>query len=966
MLEGLKPHDHLCLIYESREEWRAIVVPFIAVGLRLGEKCIYILDTHSADEIRRYLTEEGINVTAAEQTGQLSILHQTETYTRGGSFDPDRMIAMLIAKTEMAVAEGYPALRITGEMTWMLHSHPGSEKLLEYEAKLNKDLFPKYPCLAICQYDRWKFDPELIKGIVMTHPLLVRDNRIYRNFYYIPTDEFLNAKRAELEAQHWLNNLEREERVQTALRESEEFNVILLENSPNPVLVINPDSSIRYVSPSMERLTGYTAAELIGRKDPHPWWLEGRGQQTITDLQERLAGGHVTEEALYQKKNGELFWVNSNAVLVKKDGEKLLVLVNWTDITERKRAEEALQNSETQLSDTMKIAKIGYWEFDLAEGLFIFNDQFYSIFHTSADQVGGYKMSPDRYAELFLPPDDRSQVLDGTKQVLETADLHSSYQVDHRIIYADGGIGYISVRSFAVRDSEGRIIRVYGANQDITDRKLAEEKHRTILETALDGFWLCDLEGRFLEVNESYCKMIGYTKDELLKMSIRDVEAVENPEETIRRIKEIEEQGHDHFQSRHKPKDGNIIDVEVSVNYLHVAEGQMSVFIRDITERKKLEEEQQKIAKLESIGTLAGGIAHDFNNILTGIMGNISLAQRLVEPSDMEIAERLEDAKKASIRARDLTHRLLTFARGGAPIKKTISIAGVMRESATFALRGSNVRCKYSLPDDLLSVEADEGQLNQVFTNLVINAAEAMPKGGTLNITARNQAIKETGTLPLPKGNYVEITVVDDGTGISKAHLESIFDPYFTTKQRGSGLGLATTYSIIKNHDGYITVESELGVGTTFYIYLPASKKPAQVKAEVSREIPITGKGRILVMDDEELILVLLSRILERAGYEVELSKDGEEAIRKYTAARDAGAPFAAVIMDLTIPGGMGGKEAINKLREIDPEVKVIVSSGYSTDPIMADYRTYGFSGVVAKPYHAGEVEKTLRDVLLD
>jgi signal transduction histidine kinase/CheY-like chemotaxis protein len=449
-------------------------------------------------------------------------------------------------------------------------------------------------------------------------------------------------------------------------------------------------------------------------------------------------------------------------------------------------------------------------------------------------------------------------------------------------------------------------------------------------------------------------------------MSIVDVEAAETPEEIIRRISKIMEQGHDHFQTRHKRKDGNIINVEVRVNYLRMAEGQMFVFINDITERKKLEEEQQRIAKLESIGTLAGGIAHDFNNILTVIMGNISLAQRLVEPPDMEIAERLEDAKKASIRARDLTHRLLTFARGGAPIKKTISIAEVIRESATFALRGSNVRCEYSLPDDLLSVEADEGQLNQVFTNLVINAVEAMPIGGTLNISARDMNIRKTSTLPLPKGSYIEITVTDHGAGIFKAHLERIFDPYFTTKQRGSGLGLATTYSIVKNHDGYITVESEMGIGTTFYIYLPASKKPAPVKAEVSREVPITGKGRILVMDDEESILLLLSRMLERAGYQVELAKDGEETIRKYTAAREAGAPFAAVIMDLTIPGGMGGKEAVNKLREIDPEVKAVVSSGYSTDPIMADYRAYGFSGVVAKPYHAGELEKTLRNVLLD
>jgi nitrogen-specific signal transduction histidine kinase/CheY-like chemotaxis protein len=390
----------------------------------------------------------------------------------------------------------------------------------------------------------------------------------------------------------------------------------------------------------------------------------------------------------------------------------------------------------------------------------------------------------------------------------------------------------------------------------------------------------------------------------------------------------------------------------------------MFVFVHDITERKQLAEERQRAVRLESIGTLAGGIAHDFNNILTGIMGNISLAQRLVE-LDSQVAERLEEAEKASLRAKDLTHRLLTFARGGTPVKKTISIPELIQEATTLATRGSNVKCEYFLPDDLWSLDADEGQLNQVFTNLVINAVEAMPTGGIINISAQNLHINKQDTLSLPIGNFLKITVVDHGTGISKSHLERIFEPYFTTKQRGSGLGLAATYSIVKNHGGHIIVESTIDIGTTFHIYLPASAGPVPVKTEKQRELPITGKGRILVIDDEDTIRLLLSRMLEGAGYEVEISQDGEEGIQKYTAALESKKPFVAVIMDLTIPGGMGGKDAINKLKEIDPEVKAIVSSGYSTDPIMAEYQSYGFSGVIVKPYQAGEVEKAVRNVLL-
>jgi nitrogen-specific signal transduction histidine kinase/ActR/RegA family two-component response regulator len=389
--------------------------------------------------------------------------------------------------------------------------------------------------------------------------------------------------------------------------------------------------------------------------------------------------------------------------------------------------------------------------------------------------------------------------------------------------------------------------------------------------------------------------------------------------------------------------------------------------LNDITEHKRAEEGLQRIEKLESVGRLAGGIAHDFNNILTAILGNISLAERHIEPKG-KAAERLLEAKKASVRAKGLTQQLLTFSRGGAPIKEVASIAELLEESALFALRGSDVKCEFSLPDDLWSIEIDRGQMSQVITNLVINADEAMPKGGLLAIRAKNTVIEREGVLPpLPEGDYVEITVEDYGVGIPKEHLGRIFDPYFTTKQKGTGLGLATTHSIIKNHGGCITVESEPGAGTTFHIYLPASKKPVTKKEEVEEAVQAAfpGRKRILVMDDEETIRDMLSNMLSTAGFEVELASDGKEAIERYEKAMELGQPFDAVIMDLTIPGGMGGKEAIKELIKIDPDVKAIVSSGYSTDPIMADAWKYGFSAVMTKPYSISEMENTLRRILI-
>jgi signal transduction histidine kinase/CheY-like chemotaxis protein len=389
------------------------------------------------------------------------------------------------------------------------------------------------------------------------------------------------------------------------------------------------------------------------------------------------------------------------------------------------------------------------------------------------------------------------------------------------------------------------------------------------------------------------------------------------------------------------------------------------VVSRDITERKKIEEELLRASKLESLGVLAGGIAHDFNNLLTAIIGNLSLAKTSSNPS-AEVVKCMVEAEKASLRAKGLTQQLLAFAKGGAPVRKTTAINPVLREAAGFALPGSKVRCEFHLPDDLWMVEIDEGQISQVINNLVINAQQAMPEGGIISIRGENFTLdteKAGEHVLFQQGRYLKISITDHGTGIKKEHLSRIFDPYFTTKQRGSGLGLATAYSIIKNHEGYITVTSELGVGTTFTLYLPASFKdlPSQPN---QRERSLLGKGKILVMDDEESIRELLVQMLTYCGYEAIVAGDGETAILLYTEATRAGLPFHAVIMDLTIPGMMGGKEAVKLLLDIDPDAKAIVSSGYANDPVMAEFRKYGFRGVVAKPYQIEELSEVLQTVL--
>jgi nitrogen-specific signal transduction histidine kinase/ActR/RegA family two-component response regulator len=392
--------------------------------------------------------------------------------------------------------------------------------------------------------------------------------------------------------------------------------------------------------------------------------------------------------------------------------------------------------------------------------------------------------------------------------------------------------------------------------------------------------------------------------------------------------------------------------------------------LRDITERKKLEDELLKMQRLESIGVLAGGIAHDFNNNLQSILSCVTLAKTYVNPED-EVYEKLEEAKKVVIQSKSLTQQLLTFSKGGEPVKNTISISKLIKNSVNLALSGSNVRCEFGIPDDLWSVEADKGQLNQVISNLIINADQAMPEGGNIKVWAENINVAEKGLLPVEEGNYVKINIEDQGTGISHENLQKIFDPYFTTKQKGSGLGLATCYSIIKKHDGHIDVESEVGIGTVFHLYLPSSRKEIS-KEDVSGKVdgkcvekitPLVGR-KILLMEDEAIIRLAVTQHLRNLEYEVETAEEGAKAIELYNKAIESGKSFDAVIMDLTIPGGMGGKETVKRLLEIDPEVRVIVASGYANDHIMANYKRYGFSGVLAKPYEIDELDEALKKVM--
>jgi PAS domain S-box-containing protein len=385
---------------------------------------------------------------------------------------------------------------------------------------------------------------------------------------------------------------------------------------------------------------------------------------------------------------------------------------------------------------------------------------------------------------------------------------------------------------------------------------------------------------------------------------------------------------------------------------------------RDTTDQLRMEQELMKIEKLESIGVLAGGIAHDFNNILAGILGNINLAAQ-EENLKNRTKEYLISAEKASLRAKDLTQQLLTFSKGGEPVKQISGLGNIIRNSAGFVLHGNKVNCRFDIPEDLWLVDIDKGQISQVIQNIVLNAGHAMPDGGTIEICCENIVVKNKRyRLPVQKGNYVKICIQDTGTGIPNDVIGKIFDPYFSTKKMGSGLGLAITHSIILKHGGYIFVESTLGGGTTFTIYLPSSTQQKTPNFELSAQNGSPKKAKILLMDDEEMVRAVTRSMLTQFGHDVVLCAKGEEALKLYCEGLDTNNNFNLAIMDLTIPGGMGGQETAREILKMDPKAKLIVSSGYSNNPVMASYEEYGFCGTIVKPYRIQELSKVINQVL--
>ena len=656
---------------------------------------------------------------------------------------------------------------------------------------------------------------------------------------------------------------------------------------------------------------------------------------------------------------------------VKDDnGTVTRAVLVYMDITDRMHTEQALRQSEEKYRDLFEnandlIQSIG------PDGAFLYvNRAWMETLGYGEDEVPGLTVFDILHPDCSeCGPDFKSVVFGETSGRVETIFITKN----GKKINVEGNIS----RAF----SEGKLIGTRGIFRDITERKEAEEvlsSERERLAVTLrcigDGVITTDIEGKVVLMNKVSETLTGWSQEQAKGRPIAEVLHLIN--ETSRAIQDnpveiLLKSGEavdilDHTLLVARNGQERLISDSISpiVDRKSNIIGTVLVF-RDITEERNLKEKLLKTEKIESLGVLAGGIAHDFNNLLNAIMGNIDLAVMDLDPGD-RIHESLSRAEKAILRAKDLTQQLLTFSKGGAPIKKAAPISELIRDSADFAIRGSSAKCSFDLPEDLWKVEIDLGQMSQVINNVVLNGVHAMPGGGQIHIRAENIVIGYDGP-ELKQGKYVKVTITDTGSGIPKEHLPRIFEPYFTTKHTGSGLGLATTYSIIKKHDGHIEVASDIGKGTSFSIFLPAFSGSTVLNPFPGEKLSSKkGRGRVLLMDDDDMVRTTTSEMLKRIGYEVVGSAEGNETFEKYRTARISGEPFDAVILDLTIPGGMGGKETILKLREFDPGVKAIVSSGYSSDSIMANYLQYGFSGVLTKPYQTKDLSSVLQKVILD
>jgi len=757
-------------------------------------------------------------------------------------------------------------------------------------------------------------------------------------------------------------------RSERAVRASEERYRRLFEQNPSPMFVFDRETLyILEFNSSALRLYGYTREEFAQMTI-----CELCEPETAVRLERELTGQHSWTPGgvwPHRRKDGALVFVEA-CVQPQEYAGRPGALVVALDVTQRHFAE-------MRYRELFENASEGVYECT-REGTFRSVNPAFARMLGYADAEALLAAGVPMGRDFYVAPGRREEL------IVQLGGREAVHNFESEVRRRDGSILWIVENVRAVRGERGEIQFFQGFVSDVTARRqadaaLAAERERlsVTLRAMTEGVITTDVQGVVRFFNEAAERLTGWAASEAVGQPLTELCVLHqegNEEEVVlpRHEQLAASAGAElppHTRLSHRSGATVLVDGRMAALHGEAGRSMGAVLVlRDMTERARLEAELLRTSKLESLGLLAGGIAHDFNNLLTIIMGNVTLA-KLDSQASSSLTRWLGEAEKGVMRTRELTQQLLTFAKGGNPVRAAVPLQEVVREVTEFALHGSKVSCTFQMAGDLWPANVDKGQIGQVVQNLVINAVQAMPEGGRLTIGMHNAQLGEHPHPVLIPGAYLRISIADTGTGIRPEHLEHIFDPYFTTKAHGTGLGLATVYSIVKKHQGHIEVDSVVGRGTIFHLWLPAvfqagALVPAVPVAPHVSATPWGRRARVLVMDDEEPIRRLAVALLERLGHDVRAVGNGQEVVAEYLRASAAGTHYDVVVLDLTVPGGMGGLAALKELRQQQPEVRAIVSSGYSSDPVMANFRAYGFQGVVPKPYKIEDFSRTVQAVL--
>ncbi|HGE72216.1 TPA: PAS domain S-box protein [Candidatus Poribacteria bacterium] len=738
-----------------------------------------------------------------------------------------------------------------------------------------------------------------------------------------------------------------------ALIESQNRYMEFANSLPQIVYESDLDGNITFANKQAFNVFGYTQDDFDRGMSIFDVVIPEDIKKLKESIEMLLKGEEPSYEFTMKKKDGSTFPVIAYSTLVFRDDKPVGLRGIVIDITDRKQMEEQLKqqwNILRQIADNLP-DQIFMKDVD-SKFVFANKEVIKALGIPSEDAIIG-KSDFD-----LLPLEEAKRLFEEEQEIMKTGVGFANYE--YSFYDTSGTKRWFSSTKVPLRDINGKVIGLVGSNRDVTKARATEDQlHdyieilRVVFNSINDAIFIHDRYGNIIYVNDTMLKMYQVDRDEARKLSIAgDYSTTDNPLDDLPILwdKVLSGQNQLFEWKAKRPKSGEVFDVEVFLTKIKSQEQEFILAtVRDISERKRAENDRQNFQKLEALGLLAGGIAHDFNNLLSVILGNVSLA--MANLKDESVRDYLIKTEKAINQSMSLTKQLLTFAKGGTPVKKLMSITDLLKEATEFALSGSNINVEYEINDPWL-VEIDDSQIRQVIQNIIINAKQAMPVGGTVFI--------KTDNIVKDEQKYLKISIKDTGVGIPKNYIDKIFDPYFTTKQTGSGLGLAICRSIIKKHGGNIYVESKIGVETIFHIELPASGMIAEKEPDIKVKEIITKPYKILIMDDEEMIRDVLTSMLQVEGHTVVASKDGAEAIEIYKRELNSANPFDLVILDLTIHGGIGGKETVRDILAINPNAKVIVSSGYSDDPIMADPKKYGFISAIAKPYKIDELNAVI------